>query len=485
MCASGAMGRETASDMGGDYLRFGLTWLVLWTVGLGGALAVPVDVGQWRIEAPAAWQRAGADEETDLDSLVLRLEAGPATIEVLVPRRLTRLKTSPAQFYRQLEQSWRRRFGDQAALDWLDAAGQRWRSVRRPSLSGAGEVFQLVTVREGLAYQLIVVVPALGEALPAQVADLLAASFWTADPTGPTVAASSPEGPAKDGTSPEPPQTLALAPDPVPEVPTSTKLDSSPARVVEPAAPTHQTSDPVADLPDPLGRRWRLLRQGLALPGPRAWAALAEVEARLLEPRGWITGLGFNAEGPGLTGFLEGVQWREVAGQAQEKQAFRSEWSVRWPDFPVRWRGGEVLAIKLALEARALGRPVQGDLIVQAEVTALCAPRMAIVNWLDAVEAGRASAEPPSGLLCASPAGAPAPAGLSVSQADYPAEGRVGRVLSVPLPVAWESGVRGRMGESRRLLVRIRLARSAQPDGLSGDRLLRQATAYFIYGPDV
>lgn len=483
MCASGAMGRETASDMGGDYLRFGLAWLVLWTAGLGGALAAPVDVGQWRIEAPAAWQRAGADEETDLDSLVLRLAAGPETIEVLVPRRLTRLKTSPAQFYRQLEQSWRRRFGDQAALDWLDAAGQRWRSVRRPSLSGAGEVFQLVTVREGLAYQLIVVVPAPGEALPAQVAELLAASFWTADAPGPTLAALNPEEPAKDGPVPAP--TPVQAPGPVPELPTSAQPDSAPAPGEEPVAPTQQALAPVEDLPDPLGRRWRLLRQGLALPGPGAWAALAEAEARLLTSRGWITGLGFNAEGPGLTGFLEGVQWREVAGQAQEMQAFRSEWSVRWPDFPVRWRGGEALAIKLALEARALGRPVQGDLTVQAEVAALCAPRMAIVNWLDAVEAGRARAEPPSGMLCPSPAVALPPVRLHVSQADYPAEGWIGRVLSVPLPVAWESGVRGRMGESRRLLVRLRLARSEPPDGLSGDRLLRQATAYFIYGPDV
>ena len=70
--------------------------------------------------------------------------ARTTAIEVIRPP-----KTDEAKFIEQLEESWRRRYGDKVELDWIEAAGQRWRVCRRPGRGGDSLVYQMEkTLRE-------------------------------------------------------------------------------------------------------------------------------------------------------------------------------------------------------------------------------------------------------------------------------------------------------------------------------------------------
>lgn len=186
MCAEagvsvGAVGAgvELDADMGMNYRGFGLAWLVLWllmpTLPAGAEI---LTLGELSLDTANAWQRADAEMESGFDSIVLHDRAEPSTLEIYLTRHRVRLKLAEAKFIEQLEQSWRRRYGAEAELSWLEIAGTRWRVCRRPSRSGDGHIFQIVTVHSGEVYQMVATAPSMIRTLPGPVRAFLASAAW-------------------------------------------------------------------------------------------------------------------------------------------------------------------------------------------------------------------------------------------------------------------------------------------------------------------
>lgn len=163
-----------------NYRVIAALWLALWLFAWPqAASADSVRVGDFVLAADAAWQRASAEEERERGNVVLRQDGG---LEVYLPLRQTHLKVTPDTFFSRLENTWRKRYGDKASLDWLDLAGTRWRVCRRPSLDGPSVVFQLVTLRGDLAYQVVVVAPPGSTVLPEPAVRLLTQATWANAP---------------------------------------------------------------------------------------------------------------------------------------------------------------------------------------------------------------------------------------------------------------------------------------------------------------
>lgn len=439
-----------------NYRGFRLAWLVAWLL-TAPAMAETLAVGELRLNTDATWQRADAEEEQSFDSIVLRGAGQPARLEVFLPRQRARPKEAD-RFIEQLEQSWRRRYGDQVELDWLEAAGQRWRVCRRPSRSGDGHVFQIVALHGGEAYQLVAVTPAEVAVLPEAVRSLLAGAAWADTPAA---------AKAEPVAAAAPSQAVAAPP---------------------PQAPVAPTVAPPAPAPVKLGGRWRLLRQVVALPGGKDWPALAEAEGRLLGAGSLVKGLGLSNEAAALSGFLEGVLWQKGEGAGEVRQPFRRQWQVRWPDLPGEWQGGRELVFDLDFLGPVPGPAVAGDLRVRLEVLPACGPRLELVRWLDALEAqGSAAIERIAALPCHAPDGAPAATVVGVAASDYPAggEARLSRRVALPLPPDWEQRIRARQhGDSRRLILIARFATSESGQA-PGDAMFGRAYAVFVFGPEV
>lgn len=424
--------------MGLNYRGFGLAWLAAWLLA-GPAGAATLSLGEMHLAVPEGWQRAEAAEEADLDSIILR--TGPGQLEVYLPRQRNQPKTEAAKFYEQLELSWQRRYGAQMALDWLEAGGQRWRVCRRPSSSGAGLVFQIVTLHGGEAYQLVVVTDRETDQVPEGVRAMLAGLAWGVQP-------------------PAPPAVLAAAE----------------------SVTTAAAASPPAPAETPAGGRWRLLRSVVALPPGKTWTRLARAEEGLLGPGGKIRGLGINAVTGGLDAYLEG-EWRGQTTDAGP-QSFRRHWRVRWPDLPRTWQGGGELAFDLAFLSDASGMSPGGGLGVRFELTPACAPRPQMVRWLDGLAAnGAAGLARLAELTCATvPEGAPAKVTVT-GEADGVA-GELHRPVRLAVPADWERGIRaGKEGEVRRLVLSARFLVSEAGQS-PGDAMFREAVAVFVYGPE-
>ncbi|MFA5081010.1 MAG: hypothetical protein WC474_00520 [Hydrogenophilaceae bacterium] len=520
MGAVGA-GGELDADMGMNYRGFGLAWLVLWLALPAGAEMLTL--GELSLNMANTWQRGSVEEEADFDSIVLRERSAPLPLEMYLAKNRVRLKMAEAKFIDQLEQSWRRRYGAEAELDWLDAAGTRWRICRRPSRSGEGYVFQIVTVHGGEVYQLVATAPATIKALPESVRTFLASAAWTGvklperrETTGAQSDTGLPaDSPAlsygrqvvaagaaskADATMPAPatvmPKAATAKPEPAPTIPAPATAEPGKA-TTKPAAitptPATMAPAPVAVVSEPVitvkpQRQWRLLRTVIALPGSKAWPGLAEAEGAQLGSNGLVKGLGLSAEASGLDGFLEGFLWQKGEGAGEHRQPYRRHWQVLWPSFPAHWQVGEELAFDLDFLADTVGLGPGGDMTLQFELTPVCASRTNVVRWLDGLEArGSMNLSQLAGMICADAGGAPAPTKVTVAAGEYPAgaTAKVRKRVALPLAAEWEQGIRPKSrAEVARLVLTIRFQIS-EGGNAPGDAMFRQAAVVFVFGPEV
>lgn len=452
-----------------NYLRFGLAWLAFWLAGT--AVAGMVTVGALSLDAANVWQHADTEEEADFDSIILRDGSEAMPLEVFLPKQRVRPRTDEAKFIEQLEASWRRRYGDKVELDWIEAAGQRWRVCRRPGRGGDGLVYQIVTVHGGEAYQVIAAVPAQADKLPEPVRMLLASAVWL------------------DAGNTSGPVGVAVAQPASPDLPIAANATVTTTEITPEAAPPPAEVSAAPAVPAKLGGQWHLLRKVLALPGSKAWPVLAEAEGALVGTEGLVKGLGLSAEADGIDGFLEGYLWKkgEVAGEY--RHPFRRHWRVLWPAFPEAWRGGEDLPVSLDFLADAVGLEAGGDMVVRFDLTPVCAPRLAVVRWLDGLESrGPEGMAELARMACKRPDGGPAPVVVKVAAKDYPAmpEQKVSKRVALPLPMEWEQGIRVRSRqEVRRLVLTVRFQTSEGEGKAPGDAMFREAVAVFVFGPEV
>ena len=151
------------------------------------ARAETFTVDNLRLRPDAAWQRGAPQREEEDDALLLSWPVPDGVaLQVLVPRSPPLLKSDADTFYRNLTRKWAAKYGKAAVVGWIEAGSRRWLSCRRPSRTGEGVVFQLVTVHEGRAYSLVSIAPAGTETLPKAVHDLVAgADFPTPAPLAP------------------------------------------------------------------------------------------------------------------------------------------------------------------------------------------------------------------------------------------------------------------------------------------------------------
>lgn len=412
------------SDMVGNYRGFGAAWLVvcLWLAQAAGA--APVTLGNLGLDPSDAWRRGDAMEEAEMASIVLR-DAGTASLEVYLPLRRSRLKNDEAEFFSRLEQGWQRRYGDQAELGWLETGGKRWRVCRRPSRDGAGQVYEIVAVHGGEAYELIALAPKEADVLPESVRGLLSGASW--------------QGVLPDATAAE----------------------------SRPAVPE---------------RRWYLLRSVTVVPSGPAWEELAMAEANRIGVGGLVKGLGMSATPAGIEGFLEGFVWKGSEGAGEYRMPFRREWRIGWPSVPDVWPGGEALNLELLMSETHAGLPVSRNLGVDFQVAAVCAPEARLTHWLDGLEALGVAALPDiDAMSCRSGATGPDP--VSVAMPPDETEYRGSAVLR--LPSAWERDIPSHAADDVGRLVVILRFRFSDTGGEPGDAMLGRAAAVFVFGPEV
>ncbi|WP_206199318.1 hypothetical protein [Parasulfuritortus cantonensis] len=499
-----------------NYRGFGLAWLAAGLLALAvPAAAVDMAVGALGLNVAEVWQRGSSTEENDLDSLVLRMGSHDTMLEIFLPRHRTKLKGGEGQFMDQLERSWRRRYGDRVQLDWLEVAGTRWRICRRPSQSGDGQVFQIVTMHGGEIYQLVAVAPVDASRLPIAVKALLESATWDvaaaernlplpdmlpsaamlAKPDVPPPPRA-PEAPAKPAAVPAAPvaATPAAVPEPMPApaagTPAPVPAASAPVAAVPPApAPAAPPAAPAKAVPAvQAAAKWRLLRSVMVAPGGKEWPALAEAEGRLLGSDGPVTGLGLSGEANALDGFLEGYLWRKDDGGHEHREMFRRHWRVAWRAVPETWTAGEALAVDLDLAAETVGLASAGGLDVDLELAAVCAPRLEVVRWLDNLEArGVAGLPDLAKMACPGVGPGPAPAPLRVTAGEFPAAtgGKLAKRVLLPLPAAWEQTVQTAQAKAKevRRLVLVARVRTSDDGHASGDALFAKAAAVFVFGP--
>jgi hypothetical protein len=293
------------------------------------AMAASLSVGDLRLEYTLPWQRADAEEETRAQSVILRRE--DAALTVLLPRHQARLRTPEERFYRQLETAWLAQYGQKARLDWLDAAGLRWRMVRRPSLERADAVvFHLVTVIDGRAHHLLAYAPAAAADLPEAVVQLL---------TAPAHAQAGQDSPA----------------------------------------PSHHP--PTTALPTV----WRLDRVLRIQPGQPGLDRVMRMEQRALRGDGGITGLALQAQEQGLNAFLEGFVWVPGPDRREVKREFVHRWEVSWSAPPRLWRDDE--AATIAVTSGAGSDPLRLEVGLR-----LCGDAESLRRLLEALERDQADA---------------------------------------------------------------------------------------------
>jgi hypothetical protein len=447
------MGAEMGikSDMVTNYRGIAALWLAFCLLGAGGPVfAEIVRSGEFSLPFESAWQRAGSDEEQSSDSIILRQRIGEGGLEVYLPLHRVHLNTSPQTFFDQLDRGWKLRYGDGAVLEWRDIGGTRWRVCRRLSLESDSVLFQLVTVRGDEAYQVVAMVPPGIRALPDPVSALLQQGSW-----GDT-------------------QPLVMVAAPVKPV--------LPAPIVAPAKP------PQPDVAA-AGKTWHLLRQVVVRPGQGQWAQISSAESLHFGTDGLITGLGMQADKNGLDWFLEGMAMPGGKSGSVPQPAYQSHWRLKWAPLPDVWREGESQAMALtftdALETAQAGN----NFGVRIELQSVCAPRPAIVGWLNALEQGQPDAMSRIGPLtsgCRPQIEKPAPI-VFMTGADSSTPGnRQPRSLQAALPLSatWADAIQARDSGSVRRFILVMHFMTSTSGKAPGDALLNQTAVIFVFGPD-
>lgn len=436
--------------MGMHYRRYWLAWLVVCLLALP-AQANPLRLGALNLPVPADWQRADVLEEQDLDSVILRSGVNDQVMEMFLPVQRIRLKTDREAFLLQLEKGWRKRYGDKLVLNWIEAGGETWRMCRRPSRIGKGQIFQLVTVHESEAYQLIVAVPDGVDQLPDTVREMLEGAYW-------------------DGKK-------------APLVDAAVKVENPiPAETIDVPAHLHQAA--VEIMPS---QNLRLLRKVLALPGSRAWGPLAKEESGRLARSGLITGLGLTPESVGVRGFLEGYQWLEHVDEVEEpqKQAFRREWRVQWSSVPKYWETRDALELEVTVNAHTSGSLSESDVIVSMEMHPICAPRKDVVLWLNELEqAGPARMNGLARLICRQVNGVVQRVEVKVNADEFASDKStpIRKKISLPVPEHWRLWLQTGSGEIAQRLVILSGIRMSEAGNAPGDALFRNVAAVYVYG---
>lgn len=273
---------------------FAILTLLLWWMP---AAAATLSVGDLRLEYGPPWQRAEADEESRLQSIILHLADATTPLTVMLPRHQPRLRMTEERFYRQLETVWRAQYGETARVDWLEAGGRRWRMVRRPSLDQTGSVvFHLVTVLEGRAHHLLAYAPTSAAELPEAIIGLL---------TGPV-------GAHEKGDT-----------------------------------PASSTAVPATALPP----HWRLERILRSQPGQSGLDHVMTLERRALKGEGGITGVALEVKEHGFKGFLQGFVWVAGPDHRTVRREFMQRWELAWAAPPQLWRDDEAAAIVVSSAA--------------------------------------------------------------------------------------------------------------------------------------
>ena len=126
------------------------------------------------LSPPAGWRRGPAERE-EVDG-VYQLDLGvdkTSAVQVLLIRRAPVVRGTAEAYYDRLTRYWRGLYGKAVSIDWFDAAGVRWRYVRRPSADQGRDAFQFATVADGRAYSLLGYAPGESAALPGALGTLL------------------------------------------------------------------------------------------------------------------------------------------------------------------------------------------------------------------------------------------------------------------------------------------------------------------------
>jgi hypothetical protein len=324
---------QARTRSGFDIVRLALFAALAPLAGCPSAVAASLTVGALELHYGADWLRADAEEEARAESLILR-QSDAAALTVMLPRHQARLRMTEERFYRQLETVWRAQYGETARVDWLDAGGLRWRTVRRPSLEREDSVvFHLVTVIDGRAHHLLAYAPAASADLPEAVLHLL---------TGPVGAHAH-----GDTTAPHP-------------------------------------KSPVTALP----AAWRLDRVLRIQPGQSGLDQVIALERRAIRGEGGVSGLALEAKGHGLKASLQGFVWVPGPDRREIRREFEHRWEITWTAPPQLWQDGEAAAIVVS---SAAGSDRVG---LDIRLRYLCGAADRLRELLDGVERGQADANP-------------------------------------------------------------------------------------------
>lgn len=159
-------------------------------LGVLSIVAFLADAAALRIEVLAMpyaspWQRATPQQEAEDDALLL--DAPDAGLHLVVPRQTRLLKTDADAYYAKLSENWRKLYGSEARISWLESGGRKWLTCRRPSRDSGVSVFHLSTVVDGRAYSVLLFAPTGAETLPTAALDLLAGVRFGAEAAQATV----------------------------------------------------------------------------------------------------------------------------------------------------------------------------------------------------------------------------------------------------------------------------------------------------------
>lgn len=152
-----------------------------------GAWAEVLRVDAMRLSPEAPWQRGDAAQEKEdglylLEWPLLSGSVQGVALQVTLPRRSTPLKADAESFHSNLRKIWAAQFGKGAEIGEIEIAGVRWMTCRRPTGDGGAIVFQLATVHERRAYNLLAFASPQATGLPKPVYDLLAGVRFGPEP---------------------------------------------------------------------------------------------------------------------------------------------------------------------------------------------------------------------------------------------------------------------------------------------------------------
>lgn len=325
-------------------LKVGVMLAAFWAASWGTLAGDALRVESLQVPHDAAWRRGPASQEQEDGVYLLDLPAGQASAaQVALMRRAPIVKGDAEDYYDRLTRYWRASYGKAVLIDWVEAGGVKWRSLRRPSNENAMGVFQLSTVSGGRAYSLLVFVPGTVSALPGAVMELLAGMrFWTGPPA-------------------------------------SQMAEAAPAPLPVPAESWART------------RTYRFSLSAAALD-----AALA-ADVDHLGQDGMLTGYGLEYGEASVDWFMEGFAWKAVAGRE-----VRVPWATRGRlevEAPAKLGAGAVWTLRLILP--------EGEAAVSARLAMwdLCGPPGVLKDVLDSLNRGVRN--PMERLAAATPAACP------------------------------------------------------------------------------